>query len=102
MKKIVMSLVILASATSASAMQVGGVAVATASFAISAATFATFARSNANHKLIVAAQDDAAMFVATQGQVRGVQLQEALQALRSENPAMSSSDLEIAQGILNY
>ena len=53
-----------------------------------------------DHKLICAAQDDAAVFIASDGQQRGVQLETALQYLRQNQPKLSASDLELAQTIL--
>ena len=54
------------------------------------------------HK-IVQAQDDAAYFVATEGEVKGAQLDEALSYLRQTNPELNNaSDLEIAAAILEY
>ena len=53
-----------------------------------------------DRKLIIAAQDDAAVFVATDGELRGAQLESALMALRQTEPKLSASDLELAQAIL--
>lgn len=53
-----------------------------------------------DRKLIVAAQDDAAAFIATGGELRGAQLESALMALRQAQPKLSASDLELAQAIL--
>ena len=53
-----------------------------------------------DHKLICAAQDDAAVFIASDGQQRGVQLETALQYLRQNQPKLSASDFELAQAIL--
>jgi uncharacterized protein (TIGR02448 family) len=51
-------------------------------------------------KLIVAAQDDAAVFVATDGQLRGARLQAALAYIRQSRPKLHADDLELAQAIL--
>lgn len=51
-------------------------------------------------KLIVAAQDDAAVFVASDGQLRGARLESALAYLRQSRPKLHASDLELAQAIL--
>ena len=53
-----------------------------------------------DHKLIRAAQDDAAVFIASDGQTRGAQLESALRYLRQNQPKLSASDLELAQTIL--
>ena len=52
------------------------------------------------HKLIRAAQDDAAAFIASNGQRRGAQLESALRYLRQNPPKLSASDFELAQAIL--
>ncbi len=52
-----------------------------------------------DHKLI-AAQDDAAVFVASAGQWRGARLESALAYLRRAQPKLHASDLELAEVIL--
>ncbi|WP_397450807.1 DUF2388 domain-containing protein [Pseudomonas sp. NA-150] len=55
-------------------------------------------------KLILAAQDDAAAFIASDGQLRGAQLESALRFLREElqqsQPKLYVSDVELAEAIL--
>ncbi len=53
-----------------------------------------------DNKLILAAQDDAAAFIASDGQLRGAQLESALMYLRQTIPKLHASDLELAQAIL--
>ena len=53
-----------------------------------------------DHKLIRAARDDAAVFIARDGQTRGVQLESALGYLLQHSPKLNASDLELAQSIL--
>ena len=53
-----------------------------------------------DQKLIRAAQDDAAVFIASDGQTRGAQLESALRYLRQNTPKLNASDLELAQTIL--
>ena len=53
-----------------------------------------------DQKLIRAAQDDAAVFIASDGQTRGAQLESALRYLRQNTPKLSASDLELAHTIL--
>ena len=53
-----------------------------------------------DQKLIRAAQDDAAVFIASDGQTRGAQLESALRYLRQNPPKLNVSDLELAQIIL--
>ncbi|CAK9891948.1 MULTISPECIES: DUF2388 domain-containing protein [Pseudomonas] len=53
-----------------------------------------------DRKLLLAAHDDAAAFVASDGQWRGARLEAALSRLRQANPELHASDLELAQAIL--
>ncbi|MFJ3486747.1 DUF2388 domain-containing protein [Pseudomonas sp. NPDC090202] len=53
-----------------------------------------------DNKLILAAQDDAAAFIATDGQLRGAQLESALMYLRQSRAKLHASDRELAQAIL--
>jgi len=53
-----------------------------------------------DNKLILAARDDAAAFIASDGQLRGAQLESALTYLRRTQPKLRASDLELAQAIL--
>ncbi|QBF24533.1 DUF2388 domain-containing protein [Pseudomonas tructae] len=64
-------------------------------YATSQVTSAPFDR-----KLLLAAQDDAAAFVASDGLRRGARLEAALSRLRQANPQLHASDLELAQAIL--
>ncbi|UFH49446.1 DUF2388 domain-containing protein [Pseudomonas sp. KNUC1026] len=52
------------------------------------------------HKLVSAAQDDAAAFVASGGDIRGARLEAALGHLREHHPKLHAGDLELAQAIL--
>ncbi|MDX1298338.1 MAG: DUF2388 domain-containing protein [Pseudomonas sp.] len=52
-------------------------------------------------KIVLAARDDAASFVASQGQIRGAQLEAAISTIRSQVPeAQGASDLVLAEAIL--
>ncbi|MBJ2217956.1 MULTISPECIES: DUF2388 domain-containing protein [Pseudomonas] len=53
-----------------------------------------------DNKLVMAAQDDAAAFIATDGQWRGARLESALDYLRRSQPKLHASDLELARAIL--
>jgi uncharacterized protein (TIGR02448 family) len=53
-----------------------------------------------DHKLIVAAQDDAGSFVATDGGIRGPYLEAAMQKVRADNPDLQATDMELANAIL--
>jgi uncharacterized protein (TIGR02448 family) len=64
-------------------------------YASSMVTSAPFDR-----KLLLTARDDAASFIASDGQLRGAQLESALMYLRRAQPKLHASDLELAQTIL--
>jgi uncharacterized protein (TIGR02448 family) len=51
-------------------------------------------------KIVLAAKDDAAAFVASHGEIRGVQLESALQHIRRTLPALRDTDEQLARGIL--
>ncbi len=52
-------------------------------------------------KLVIAARDDAASFVASNGAIRGAQLEAAFSAVRAQYPAARNvSDQELATAIL--
>lgn len=57
--------------------------------------------SSGDDKVILAARDDAAAFVASEGQIRGARLQAALTHLREgDAAARSSSDMALAKALL--
>jgi uncharacterized protein (TIGR02448 family) len=52
-------------------------------------------------KVVLQARDDAASFVASDGRIRGAQLEAALRYLRERNAqAQRASDMQLAQAIL--
>ena len=51
-------------------------------------------------KVVMAARDDAASFVASNGDIRGAQLEAAFKHIRSAQPQLAASDLQLAQAIL--
>lgn len=53
-----------------------------------------------DHKLVVATQDDASSFVASNGEIRGPYLEAAIAQLRTQNPTMQASDMDLANAIL--
>jgi len=53
-----------------------------------------------DHKLLLAARDDAAAFIASDGELKGAQLESALRYLRRLQPKLHASDLELAEAIL--
>lgn len=57
--------------------------------------------SSGDDKVVLQARDDAASFVASDGRIRGAQLEAALRTLRERDPgARQASDLQLAQAIL--
>ncbi|MNF54023.1 MULTISPECIES: DUF2388 domain-containing protein [unclassified Pseudomonas] len=64
--------------------------------ATTASTYLTFK----DHKMIVAAQDDAGSFVASDGNIRGPFLESAMQKVRADNPGLKATDMELANAIL--
>ncbi len=65
--------------------------------ATTGSTYLTFK----DHKLIVAAQDDAGSFVASGGGIRGPFLEAAIQQVRQDNPGLKATDMELANAILD-
>lgn len=53
-----------------------------------------------DHKLVVAAQDDAGSFVASNGAIRGPYLEAAIHKVRADNPGLNASDMDLANAIL--
>lgn len=64
------------------------------------ATSASSYSTSRDHKLAVAAQDDAGSFVASNGQIRGPFLEAAIEKVRTNNPGMQASDMDLANAIL--
>ncbi|MGC5701556.1 DUF2388 domain-containing protein [Pseudomonas sp. NFXW11] len=53
-----------------------------------------------DNKIVLAARDDAASFVATNGAIRGVKLESALAHIRQQAPQLQATDAQLAQAIL--
>lgn len=51
-------------------------------------------------KLVLAAREDAASFVASQGAIRGAQLEAALRHIRQQAPQLQADDQQLAEAIL--
>ncbi|WP_133478618.1 DUF2388 domain-containing protein [Cognatilysobacter segetis] len=57
--------------------------------------------STGNDKVVLQAREDAALFVASEGRVRGAQLEAALRVLRASRvDARAASDMQLAMAIL--
>ena len=73
----------------------------TSAGASSGGTSASSRSSSGNDKIVREAREDAASFVASQGQVRSARLEAALRVLREHDPqARQADDLELARKIL--
>ena len=70
--------------------------------ALDASSNATSKISSSFHddKIVLAARDDAASFVASQGDIRGARLEGAFQHIREVAPGLQASDAQLAQAIL--
>lgn len=70
--------------------------------AVAASTDATsdISSSFKDDKIVRAARDDAASFVASAGDIRGAQLEGALQHIRQQLPQLHATDTQLAQAIL--
>lgn len=73
----------------------------TSAGASSAGSSASSGSTSGDDKVVLQARDDAASFVASDGRIRGAQLEAALRQLRERHPAArAASDLQLAQAIL--
>ncbi|EKM96125.1 DUF2388 domain-containing protein [Stutzerimonas degradans] len=64
--------------------------------ATTASTYLTFK----DNKLVLPAREDASSFVASDGAIRGPHLEALLRQLRTEQPQLQASDMELASAIL--
>ncbi|WP_347903065.1 DUF2388 domain-containing protein [Pseudomonas purpurea] len=53
-----------------------------------------------DNKIVLAARDDAASFVASEGAIRGVKLESAFDHIRHQAPQLNATDEQLAQAIL--
>ena len=53
-----------------------------------------------DNKIVRAARDDAASFVASERAIRGVKLESAFDAIRQQAPQLQATDAQLAQAIL--
>lgn len=57
--------------------------------------------SSRDNKVVLAARDDAASFVASAGEIRSARLEAALQHIRTQSPTLQASDMQLAEAILS-
>ncbi|MDF0733278.1 DUF2388 domain-containing protein [Pseudomonas entomophila] len=55
---------------------------------------------SSDRKLVSAAQDDASVFIASEGSVRGPYLEAALRQVRAAHPDLRATDMELASAVL--
>ena len=73
----------------------------TSAGASSAGSSASSGSTSGDDKVVLQARDDAASFVASEGRIRGAQLEAALRQLRERDAAArEASDMQLAQAIL--
>ena len=101
MRSVVFGFALLVASAPVLASSFAGTSAGSASDASSDGSSASSGSSSGEEKLILAAREEAAGFVATAGAVRGVRLEAVLLHLReTQAQAASASDLELARGIL--
>ncbi|MES2819201.1 MAG: DUF2388 domain-containing protein [Pseudomonadota bacterium] len=93
------ALLMLATGASATSFVATTDAVGGASMEISDTT-SDMSSSLNDDKIVIAARDDAASFVASDGHILGARLQAALQHIRQQAPQLQASDLQLAEAIL--
>ncbi|MCQ4297262.1 DUF2388 domain-containing protein [Pseudomonas stutzeri] len=64
--------------------------------ATTASTYMTFK----DNKLVIPAREEAGSFVASNGEIRGPYLEAMLKQLRSDQPQLQATDMELASAIL--
>ncbi|ELF6205329.1 TPA: DUF2388 domain-containing protein [Pseudomonas putida] len=69
---------------------------------ISSTSTATTYLTSRDRKLIAATRDDASSFVASDGNIKGVYLEAAMDKFRQSHPDIAVSDMALAQFILAY
>lgn len=75
----------------------------TSAGASSAGSSGSSGSTSGDDKVVLQARDDAASFVASEGRIRGAQLEAALLRLREHHAdARRASDMELARAILAY
>lgn len=96
MRKTLLVTCTLALAPIGSVMADGLVRDILSSGATTASTYLTFK----DNKLVIPAREEAGSFVASNGEIRGPYLEAMLKQLRSEQPQLQATDMELASAIL--
>lgn len=102
MLRVVLSVALILASAPVLASSFAGTSAGSASNASSDGSSASSnSSSGGDEKVVLAAREEAAGFIASAGEVRGVRLQAALLHLRETDPAnAAASDLELARSIL--
>lgn len=101
MKKVFMTMAVLAIAGAVQASEGTANSTAATSLTPVSSTMSTVCGSNwEDCRQLVEAKDDAAEFLATNGDVRSAKLQNAFNLLRQANVNLQASDLQLAEGLL--
>lgn len=72
----------------------------TSAGASSAGASGSSGSTSGDDKVVLQARDDAASFVASQGDIRGSHLEAALRHIRGKLPSLAANDMQLAQAIL--
>lgn len=94
------ALLAVAANASATSFIVTTDAVVNALKATSDATSDVISSSFKDDKIVLAARDDAASFVASEGSIRGVKLESAIDHIHRQVPQLNATDAQLAQAIL--
>jgi uncharacterized protein (TIGR02448 family) len=98
MNRLVLPSALLACLMAGSALAAGSTGATTAG---AVGTSASSKTTTPDDKVVLQAKDDAASFVASDGRIRGAQLESALRQLRERHSAAQrASDMQLAQAIL--
>ncbi len=88
-------------ACSVTAAFAGSFAASSAGTSAAGSSASSNSSSGDDNKVVLQARDDAASFVASDGRIRGAQLEAALRQLREHNAgARRASDMQLAKAIL--
>ncbi|WP_413586267.1 DUF2388 domain-containing protein [Bdellovibrio sp. HCB274] len=69
---------------------------------LTSSTACDSSQSCAYKQIIADSKDDAALYIATEGEMKGVKLVRSLELLRNLAPEVASSDMELAEEIINW
>lgn len=100
MKKVFMAMAVLALTSAGQAASLGQTLGATSLSPVLSSMSTVCGASIEDCRQLAEAKDDAAEFLATNGDVRSAKLQNAFNLLRQANVSLQASDLDLAEGLL--